>query len=131
MRAPQTIGAFRADGKRIRQILFNLLSNAIGFSERGGSVVLSAERSGSEMVFRVRDNGAGIPPEVLARVFDRFETHTRGSDHRGVGLGLSIVRSFVELHGGHVELESSAGQGTTVTCHFPIEAVASVRDAAE
>ena len=72
------------------------------------------------MVFKVTDCGRGIPPEVLDKVFDRFETHTVGSRHRGVGLGLSIVRALVELHGGRVQIESAPGEGTNVTCIFPI-----------
>ena len=71
------------------------------------------------MIFKVTDQGRGIPPEVLDRVFDRFETHTVGSRHRGVGLGLSIVRALVELHGGRVQIESAPGEGTSVTCIFP------------
>jgi len=69
----------------------------------------------------VVDNGAGIAPEVQDRVFNWFESHSQGSQHRGAGLGLSIVRSFVELHGGTVRLDSAVGQGTTVVCEFPIE----------
>ena len=72
----------------------------------------------------VSDEGRGIPPEVKAKVFDRFESHALGSRHRGVGLGLSIVRSLVELHGGHVELESAPGQGTRVTCTLPVKGAA-------
>ncbi len=64
-------------------------------------------------------------------MFDRFESHTLGTRHRGVGLGLSIVRSFVELHGGRVSLESEPGQGTRVTCTFPITEPTARRDAAE
>jgi signal transduction histidine kinase len=67
------------------------------------------------------DHGRGIPAEIVDRVFDRFETHALGSQHRGVGLGLSIVRSFVELHGGSVTLKSVEGAGTTVTCVFPLD----------
>jgi signal transduction histidine kinase len=117
--APRDIGAFRADAKRIRQILFNLLSNAIGFSAPGQTVTLAALRRGEEVVFKVSDQGRGIPPEILDKVFDRFESHTIGSRHRGVGLGLSIVRSFVERHGGHIFIDSAPGEGTTVTCVFP------------
>ena len=62
-----------------------------------------------------------MPPDVQARIFERFESNTLGTRHRGVGLGLSIVRSFVELHGGRIELVSAPGQGTTVTCIFPSE----------
>jgi signal transduction histidine kinase len=116
------VGSFRGDAKRVRQILFNLLSNAIGFSRPGQTVTLAALRRESELVFKVTDNGRGIPPEVLERVFERFESHTAGSRHRGVGLGLSIVRAFMELHGGKVFIDSVPGEGTTVTCVFPAPA---------
>jgi signal transduction histidine kinase len=69
----------------------------------------------------VIDQGPGIPADVQGKVFDWFETHSQGSQHRGTGLGLSLVRSFVELHGGTVTLESAVGHGTAVTCVFPIE----------
>jgi signal transduction histidine kinase len=130
MKAAQAIGSFEADGKRVRQVLFNLLSNAIGFSQHGGLVSLSAERNAREVVFRVEDRGKGIPQAVIDRVFDRFESHAGGTDHRGVGLGLSIVRSFVELHGGSVELTSEEGRGTVVVCRFPVVATTR-REAAE
>ncbi|PVE25121.1 two-component sensor histidine kinase [Microvirga sp. KLBC 81] len=116
---PGDIGTFVADGKRVRQILFNLLSNAVGFSSPGQTITVSARKRGSEVIFEVKDQGRGIPPEVKARIFERFESHTLGTRHRGVGLGLSIVRSFVELHGGRIDLTSTPGQGTTVTCIFP------------
>ncbi|WP_414472337.1 ATP-binding protein [Microvirga sp. M2] len=118
---PDDIGTFVADGKRVRQILFNLLSNAVGFSSPGQTITVSARKRGSEVIFDVKDQGRGIPPEIKARIFERFESHTLGTRHRGVGLGLSIVRSFVELHGGRIELTSAPGQGTTVTCTFPNE----------
>ena len=113
------LGLFRADAQRMRQILFNLLSNAIGFSAPGQTITLAALRRGGEIVLKVSDQGRGIPAEVLERVFDRFETHTIGSKHRGLGLGLSIVRSLVELHGGKVLIDTAPGEGTTVTCVFP------------
>jgi signal transduction histidine kinase len=95
------------------------LSNAIGFSRPGQAVTLAAFRRDGEVAFKVSDHGRGIPPEVLERVFDRFESHTAGSRHRGVGIGLSIVRAFTELHGGRVLIDSAPGEGTTVTCIFP------------
>jgi signal transduction histidine kinase len=113
------VGAFVADGKRIRQILFNLLANAIGFSSPGQTIDLAALRRDDEIVFKVSDQGRGIPPDVIEHIFDRFKTHTAGSRHRGVGLGLSIVRSFVELHGGRILIQSAPSEGTTVTCIFP------------
>jgi len=117
------IGEFIADGKRVRQILFNLLSNAIGFSERGQNVTLAALRRDDEIVFKVSDQGRGIPSDVIDRVFERFHSDTSGSAHRGVGLGLSIVRALVELHGGRVLIDSVLGSGTTVTCIFPAQGI--------
>jgi signal transduction histidine kinase len=118
---PTDIGTFTGDAKRVRQILFNLLSNAAGFSSPGQTITVSARQVGREIVLCVADQGRGIPEDVRARVFDRFESHGAGTGHRGVGLGLSIVRSFVELHGGRVELASESGRGTIVTCYFPAE----------
>jgi signal transduction histidine kinase len=119
--AATNVGNFVADERRVRQILFNLLANAVGFSPTGTAIVLAAERRPDAIVLSVTDNGPGIPTDMKDRVFDWFETHPLGSRHRGAGLGLSIVRSFVELHGGTVTLESAVGHGTTVTCTFPIE----------
>jgi signal transduction histidine kinase len=115
------IGSFNADAKRLKQILFNLLSNAVGFSPPNETVTLKAERNGGTVVFSVTDRGPGIEPERQDKVFEMFETDSQGSQHRGTGLGLSLVRSFVELHGGTVAINSAVGQGTTVSCEFPIE----------
>jgi len=124
IRAPADIGSFIADERRLRQILFNLLSNAVGFSPSAETVILLAERRVDAVVFTVTDHGPGIAPEAKDRVFDWFETDSQGSQHRGPGLGLSLVRSFVELHGGTVSIESAPGQGTTVTCVFPVQRTA-------
>jgi signal transduction histidine kinase len=128
--AASDIGTFVADARRLRQVLYNLLSNAIGFSPPEDRITLSAERRNDAIVFRVTDHGPGIPIEIQDRIFDRFESHTLGSRHRGTGLGLSIVRSFVELHGGTVSLDSAIGRGTTVVCVFPLD-LATERQAAE
>jgi signal transduction histidine kinase len=111
-------------------VLFNLLANAVGFSPPGATIALAAERRRGALVFTVTDNGPGIPPEVQDRVFDWFESHSQGSRHRGAGLGLSIVRSLVELHGGTVRLDSVVGRGTTVVCDFPLEHNAEPRQTA-
>jgi signal transduction histidine kinase len=124
IRAPANIGSFTADERRLRQILFNLLSNAVGFSPAGETVTLMAERRPVAVAFSVTDHGPGIPPEAKDKIFEWFETDSMGSQHRGPGLGLSLVRSFVELHGGKVEIDSAPGQGTTVTCVFPVEQAA-------
>jgi len=121
IQAVPNIGTFTADERRLRQILFNLLANAVGFSPEGETITFTAERRPDAVVFSVADRGPGIPPEDREKVFKWFETDPRGSEHRGPGLGLSLVRSFVELHGGTVTIDSVLGQGTTVTCVFPIE----------
>ena len=123
IRAAPDIGAFQADERRVRQALFNLLANAIGFSPPNGTVTLAVQRLQDKVVFMVTDQGPGIPSDMKDKVFDWFETNSLGSRHRGTGLGLSLVRSFVELHGGTVSIDSAVGRGTTVTCIFPTEAI--------
>ena len=130
LRAAPDAGSFTADERRVRQVLFNLLSNAVGFSPPGSTVTFSAERRSDAVVFAVSDQGPGISEDRKDKVFDSFETQSLGSRHRGVGLGLALVRSFVELHGGSVRIDSIPGQGTTVTCIFPHEHEAA-RTAAE
>jgi signal transduction histidine kinase len=121
---PKNIGSFIADEKRVRQVLFNLLSNAAGFSPAGETITLSADRGRDGIVFRVADHGPGVPPELQDRIFGRFESHALGSQHRGAGLGLSIVRSLMELHGGTIAIDSEPGSGTVATCVFPTHAAA-------
>jgi signal transduction histidine kinase len=124
------IGTFVADGSRVVQVLYNLLANAVGFSPQDSTVMLSAKRTEHNVVFAVTDLGPGIPPDVKDKVFDWFESHSNGSRHRGAGLGLPLVKSFVELHGGRVRVDSIVGRGTTVTCDFPADQAAH-RNAAE
>jgi signal transduction histidine kinase len=124
------IGSFVADGSRVVQVLYNLLANAVGFSPQDSTITLSARRAEHNVVFAVTDLGPGIPPDVKDKVFDWFESHSNGSRHRGAGLGLPLVKSFVELHGGRVRVDSIVGRGTTVTCDFPIDQAAH-RNAAE
>jgi signal transduction histidine kinase len=110
---------FIADESRVRQVLYNLLSNAVGFSNVGGLVRLSVWREQGLVAFSVEDDGIGIPKEQQSRVFERFESRSRSGKHRGAGLGLSIVKSLVELHAGDMRLESEPGAGTRVTVRFP------------
>jgi signal transduction histidine kinase len=124
------IGEFTGDERRVVQVLYNLLANAVGFSPHDAAVTISARRAEHRVIFTVTDSGPGIPPDVKDKVFDWFESHTDGSRHRGAGLGLSLVRSFVELHGGKVRVDSAVGKGTAVTCDFPIDQNAH-RNAAE
>jgi len=108
-----------ADDKRVTQILYNLLSNAIGFSQEDRTISLSCRRQGDMVAFSVQDTGCGIPEEYQDSVFQRFETRPQGSQHRGAGLGLSLVKSLVELHAGEIQLRSAEGAGTTVTVLLP------------
>jgi signal transduction histidine kinase len=124
------IGSFTADRSRVVQVLYNLLANAVGAAPHDSVVVISARRTDTHVVFKVADSGPGIPPEAKDKVFDWFETYASGSRHRGAGLGLSLVRSFVELHGGDVRFDPDVAKGTTVICEFPLDRSAQ-RHAAE
>jgi signal transduction histidine kinase len=110
---------FVADEARVRQVLYNLLANAIGFSKPSDTISVTVRREAGMMAFTVEDKGVGIPKDQQQRVLERFESRSQGSKHRGAGLGLAIVKSLVELHGGTMSLESEPGQGTRVTVRFP------------
>ena len=112
---------FVADEARVRQVLYNLLANAIGFSKPSDTISVTVRREAGMMAFTVEDKGVGIPKDQQQRVLERFESRSQGSKHRGAGLGLAIVKSLVELHGGTMSLESEPGQGTRVTVRFPEE----------
>ena len=114
-------GKFLADGRRLRQIMFNLLSNAFKFTPRGGEILLSAKIVGEDVQISVADNGPGISPDVKANVFERFSAKSQSGQRAGAGLGLALVNRFLELHDGWVEIESSNshGGGTLVRCHLP------------
>ncbi len=116
--APE-IGTVAADSNRLTQILFNLLSNAVGVSDPGGRVAVDVSREDNDIRFAISDDGPGLEQADLKRVFDRFETGPNRGRHRGAGLGLSIVQSFVDLHGGRIEATSTPGVGTTVSVTLP------------
>ncbi|MGJ8532090.1 MAG: ATP-binding protein [Alphaproteobacteria bacterium] len=113
--------SFVGDAKRVRQVLFNVLSNAIRFSDPGSEVKLVCRLEKNEIVFAISDQGPGIPDKYRSTAFEPFESTAPSDGRRNVGLGLSIVEKFMGLHNGTVELESEEGQGTIVTCRFPIE----------
>mgnify|MGYP000529979092 FL=1 len=121
---------FIGDESRVKQVLYNLLANAVGFSPENSTIRVAVQRSADRIVFSVTDSGPGIPDEFRDKVFNWFESRSNGSRHRGAGLGLSLVRSFVQLHGGSVHIESAPGKGTTVSCDFPVDQHAQ-RNAAE
>jgi len=102
-------------------VLQNLIENAIRYTDAGGRVVVSLREDEDSVVFRVEDNGIGIPPEDQEKVFSRFyrSANAQARKHKGTGLGLAIVRRIVEQEGGSISLESTPGEGTTVTVRFP------------
>ena len=113
------VSEIMVDEARMRQVLYNLLSNAVGFSKAGDTVQLTCWRENGNVIFTVADNGVGIPQDQLDQVFKRFESRSQGSKHRGAGLGLSIVKSLVELHGGTIAIQSEESRGTLVTVRIP------------
>jgi signal transduction histidine kinase len=115
---PAEIGALKGDERRLKQALFNLVSNALKFTPPGGTVTLSARREDDEVALAVSDTGVGVPEEDHLRIFEKFERGNPQGRQSGPGLGLSLVKSFIELHGGRVELASSPGSGTTITCYL-------------
>lgn len=116
----QNIGTIWLDERRIRQALFNLLSNAIKFTPSGGHVDLSAEVRNGALWLQVSDNGIGIAPADQARIFKRFERANIRTGQAGAGLGLSVVKSIIEMHGGKVEVESAPNRGSRVRCVIPL-----------
>ena len=112
-----------ADERRVRQVVFNLLSNAMKFTPREGRIDVSARLLDGIVEVAVADTGAGIPPEDLDRIFEEFEQAGNGAGGRadGTGLGLPLSRKFIELHGGRLWVESRPGAGSTFRFTLPIE----------
>jgi PAS domain S-box-containing protein len=114
-------GVIEGDPDRLLQVLWNLLSNAVKFTPSGGQIIVSVRRLDDHLQLSVRDSGIGIDPEFLPYIFDRFtQGGEPGNTHSGLGLGLAIVRHFVELHGGTVTADSGGhGQGATFSITLP------------
>lgn len=112
------IGVIRADPRRLKQILFNLLSNAFAYTGAGGTVTMGADRAPGLIRLWVADSGRGVSPTDQARVFEPFES---SGPSAGAGLGLSLVQRLVRLHGGWVRMESAPAEGTRVTCFLPAD----------
>jgi len=112
-----------ADKRALNQILLNLLSNAIRFTDRGGTVTLSTRAEAAHVAFAVEDNGVGISDEDLTRVGEPYFQAGSSYDrrHGGTGLGLSIVKGLVQLHGGEIHIRSRVGEGTRVTVRLPLD----------
>jgi len=127
---PEEPLALYGDVTRLEQVFSNLLRNAVKFTEPGGRIEISAEGQGAEAVARVRDDGIGMPADLLPRVFDLFTQGEQGLDRTGggLGIGLTLVRSLVEMHGGRIEARSEGpGRGSEFEVRLPLSAAASVQ----
>jgi signal transduction histidine kinase len=123
------IGSMFADERRLKQVLFNLVSNAIKFTPERGVITLASWVVGDQVEFRVADTGVGIHADERERVLEKFERGNRPRGRQsgvGAGLGLNLVKSFVELHGGDVQIESEPEEGTAIVCRLPRRAQTSV-----
>jgi signal transduction histidine kinase len=121
--APRGIAIVAADPRRLHQMLWNVLSNALKFTPAGGQVAATVAAEGDDAVVRIRDSGEGIAPEFLPHVFDRFrqESAAVSRTHSGLGLGLSLVHHLIELHGGSIDAESAGkGRGAIFTIRLPL-----------
>ena len=119
---PGTLPRIRADETRLQELIYNLLDNAVKYSNAGGTVFLRVESEGDSLRISVADQGAGISPDDLPRIFERFyrADKSRSSEQSGTGLGLSIVKHIAQLHGGSVEAKSELGKGTTISVLLPV-----------
>src|SRR5206468_1971398 len=121
----------RGDFARVAQVLANLVNNAAKYTDRGGRISVTAAREGTEIVFRVRDTGVGIPKELLSSIFEPFTQIDRTLDRSrgGLGLGLTLVRRLVEMHGGRVLAQSEGpGLGSEFTVALPAASPARVAE---
>ncbi len=129
MTCAKNIGKITADEKRIKQAIFNVIRNAITFTPAGGKIELSAKKKKDGLEIIVQDTGVGIQEEDRKRIFEPFERAQSGTNEArlsrsGAGLGLSLVKNIIALHGGEVTLESQTGKGTNVTMFIPFTSVA-------
>jgi signal transduction histidine kinase len=110
-----------ADRLRFKQVLYNIVSNAVKFTPEGGSIEIRGWRDDGMLYLAIKDSGIGIPPDQVEQIFDVFHRLERSyrRDTEGTGLGLALVRRFIELHGGDVKVESTVGVGSTFTICLP------------
>jgi two-component system, OmpR family, phosphate regulon sensor histidine kinase PhoR len=123
LHAPDDLPVICADEHRLQEVIYNLLDNAVKYSQPEGKIDLRATRNGDCVRLAISDHGIGVPARDLPRIFERFyrADKARSGELGGTGLGLSIVKHIVELHGGRVEAESALGQGTTISAILPIQ----------
>jgi len=116
---PDIFPPFRADGRALSQIVLNLLTNAVKFTQAGGRITVSAGVSDRDVIVTISDTGVGIPADTLPNICEPFSRSNPHTSQVGTGLGLSIVKSLVDLHAGTLDIVSEVGVGTTVTVTMP------------
>ncbi len=119
LKCPSNIGSADIDSSKVKQVVVNLVRNAISHTGAGGSIEISASRRGEHIEIVVSDNGTGIAKEDQKRVLEPFERTGKEQAERGAGLGLTLVQNIVSLHGGSFDLDSVEGEGTRVTLCLP------------
>jgi signal transduction histidine kinase len=122
----ERLGDYVGDERKIKQILLNLLSNAVKFTPEGGRISINAKQLNGSVQISVSDTGVGIAPEDQARIFEEFRQVGSDSTHKseGTGLGLTLAKKFVELHGGRMWVESEIGKGSTFSFTLPERPIA-------
>jgi len=118
---PDNIGTIVADEKRLRQAIYNLITNAVQNTPEGGTIILSARREDGFLSIVVTDTGTGIAPEDTDRLFQKFERGSRPAQGAGAGLGLPLVKNLIELHGGEIFVDGRPGKGTRIECRVPLD----------
>jgi len=124
IKCPKNVGSLTADERRFKQVMLHLIRNAIDYTPPSGRIKITGKREKEAIKLTIADTGIGIPKEDLERIFQPFEKTKAGQSnrHSGVGLGLSLVKHIVELHGGSIEIQSEKDKGTEITCLYPLSA---------
>jgi len=119
---PENLPAVQGDPDMLRQVLINLIDNAVSYTQAGGMIHISAQSDGDKVKVEVQDNGIGIPEDSISRVFERFYRvdKARSREQGGTGLGLSIVKHIIDVHHGSVQVKSKVGEGSTFTFELPV-----------
>lgn len=119
-RLAKNLPRIQGDAIALERVFTNLITNALKFTPPKGQVTLSSTRQGAAVVVTVADTGPGMPPEEISTLFQKYRRSAQSKSYEGVGLGLFITKTLIDAHGGHVEVESKLGRGTSFSVYLPI-----------